>query len=260
MSDKPESTEADAASAALTYEQQYAAYAEAQAAYDAYYGPGASAAYAAATAGAAGGSTAPSGNADAATAAYDPAQSGGYPEYDSHKSAPRQDQSSRSGYGSTSGPASAPYGSAPPSRDSGSHYERDGRDGRDSGRDARDGRDGRDAGRSSYGDDRERSTSSYGGGDRYGSGGYAVQKSSDTVYISGLGTEMSEKDLTAALIERFSTIGVLKIDKKTMAPKIRIYTDSATGAPKGDATVTYDDPGTIEYAIKWFNGTDFHGH
>lgn len=30
---------------------------------------------------------------------------------------------------------------------------------------------------------------------------------------------MSVKDLTAALVERFSTIGVLKIDKKTMEPK-----------------------------------------
>lgn len=54
----------------------------------------------------------------------------------------------------------------------------------------------------------------------------SVQKSSDTVYISGLGTEMSVKDLTAALVERFSTIGVLKIDKKTMEPKSKPHQDN----------------------------------
>ncbi|KAF9939102.1 hypothetical protein BGZ67_009982 [Mortierella alpina] len=263
MADKPASSSSgDAAgdsnaAAALTYEQQYAQYAEAQAAYDAYYGPGASAAYAAA---AAAGTVPASGDAPPATApGYG---NGAYGEYDSNKAS----DSSRPSYGgASSGNYHGSSASAAPPSSSGSYH---GASDRDGGRDH-----GRDSGRSNYGDDRgERSGSSY-GGDRHGSsshhgggsGGYAnsdesaVQKSSDTVYISGLATDMTEKELTDKLEERFSSIGRIKQDKRTMGPKIHIYMDHSSGSPKGDATITYEDPYTTDAAITWFNGKDFHG-
>lgn len=34
-----------------------------------------------------------------------------------------------------------------------------------------------------------------------------------------------------------------------------MYTDKATGRPKGEATVTYDDAQTATSAIEWFDGT-----
>ncbi|KAF9327294.1 hypothetical protein BGZ91_001532 [Linnemannia elongata] len=224
---------------------------------------------------------------------YDPSKasvstSGGSNRYD-------YDSSSRSGgYGNTSAYSSAPYTSGSNNNNSsssggggGGGYSRDNyysssgdRDGgRDSGRDA--GRDsGRDSGRAGgYGDDRSgNDRSSYGGGgDRYGSastssyqsGGYSnhnnsdepqVQKSSDTIYISGLGSDKSERELTDKLSERFASIGRIKIDKKTNLPRIRIYTDFTTGAPKGDATITYEDPSSAGAAIEWFHDKDFHGH
>jgi hypothetical protein len=46
-----------------------------------------------------------------------------------------------------------------------------------------------------------------------------VQRSSDTIYISGLGTESSERDLKAKLEERFSSIGRIKTDKRTGEPR-----------------------------------------
>ncbi|VFR03415.1 unnamed protein product [Cuscuta campestris] len=61
------------------------------------------------------------------------------------------------------------------------------------------------------------------------------------------------------LAEHFGTIGVLKKDKRTGRPKIWLYRDKATNEPKGDATVTYEDPHAALAAIDWFNNKDFHG-
>lgn len=44
------------------------------------------------------------------------------------------------------------------------------------------------------------------------------------------------------------------MDKKTNKPKIWMYNDKATGRPKGEATVTYDDANAAKSAISWFDG------
>lgn len=51
----------------------------------------------------------------------------------------------------------------------------------------------------------------------------------------------------------------LQKDKRTGRNKIWIYTDKVSGAGKGEATVTYDDPPTAKSCISWFNGKDFRG-
>ncbi|GAA0183547.1 RNA splicing factor [Lithospermum erythrorhizon] len=61
------------------------------------------------------------------------------------------------------------------------------------------------------------------------------------------------------LAEYFGTIGLLKKDKRTGRPKIWLYHDKVTGEPKGDATVTYEDPHAALAAVEWFNNKDFHG-
>lgn len=77
----------------------------------------------------------------------------------------------------------------------------------------------------------------------------------DTVYVSGLAKEVNENDLA----ERFGAIGILKLDKKTREKKIWIYKDKASGEPKGDALVTYEDPAAAAAAVKWFDGSDLKG-
>lgn len=48
-------------------------------------------------------------------------------------------------------------------------------------------------------------------------------------------------------------------DKRTGRPKIWLYRDKATNEPKGDATITYEDPHAAMAAVEWFNNKDFHG-
>lgn len=62
------------------------------------------------------------------------------------------------------------------------------------------------------------------------------------------------------LAEYFGTIGLLKKDKRTGRPKVWLYRDKTTNEPKGDATVTYEDPHAALAAVEWFNNKDFHGN
>ncbi|XP_021969783.1 transcription initiation factor TFIID subunit 15 isoform X3 [Helianthus annuus] len=55
-------------------------------------------------------------------------------------------------------------------------------------------------------------------------------------------------------------MGSKKKDKRTGRPKIWLYRDKVTDEPKGDATVTYDDPHAALAAVEWFNNKEFHGN
>jgi RNA recognition motif-containing protein len=77
----------------------------------------------------------------------------------------------------------------------------------------------------------------------------------DTVYVSGLPKSITEADLA----EFFGSIGIIKLDKKTKGKKIWVYRDKATGEPKGDATVSYEDPFSAGSAVSWFNDKEFKG-
>ncbi|XP_078428748.1 TBP-associated factor 15 [Wolffia australiana] len=79
--------------------------------------------------------------------------------------------------------------------------------------------------------------------------------SNGTVYVSNLPPGTSE----SMLADYFGTIGLLKKDKRTGQPKIWIYKDKITNDPKGDATVTYEDPHAASAAVEWFHDKEFHG-
>ncbi|CAM8935759.1 unnamed protein product [Rhodiola kirilowii] len=77
-----------------------------------------------------------------------------------------------------------------------------------------------------------------------------------SVYVCNLPEGTDE----AMLAEYFGTIGLLKKDKRTGLPKIWLYHDKVTNEPKGDATVTYEDPHAALAAVEWFNNKEFHGN
>ncbi|KAL2610254.1 hypothetical protein R1flu_028827 [Riccia fluitans] len=76
-----------------------------------------------------------------------------------------------------------------------------------------------------------------------------------TIYVCQLPPGTDE----TLLADHFGKIGLLKKDKRSGRPKIWIYRDKVTNEPKGDATVTYEDPHAASAAVEWFNNTDFHG-
>ncbi|CAG8527842.1 1435_t:CDS:2 [Ambispora leptoticha] len=82
-----------------------------------------------------------------------------------------------------------------------------------------------------------------------------VHKSTDTIYISNLSKDVTEEKLA----NFFGGLGKIKIDKRTQKPKIWIYYDKVTGIPKGDATLTYEDPDATAAAINWFHNKEFLG-
>ncbi|GAA5814089.1 hypothetical protein MFLAVUS_007579 [Mucor flavus] len=83
-----------------------------------------------------------------------------------------------------------------------------------------------------------------------------IHRIEDTVYINNLPQDVTEEKLA----EHFGSIGIIKTDKKLKKPKIWIYVDKTTNLPKGDATLTYDDPPSADAAIQWFGGKEFMGN
>ncbi|KAK8965865.1 hypothetical protein KSP40_PGU011871 [Platanthera guangdongensis] len=79
--------------------------------------------------------------------------------------------------------------------------------------------------------------------------------SNGSVYVCKLPPGTDEN----MLAEYFGTIGLLKKDKRSGRPKIWLYRDKVTNEPKGDGTITYEDPHAALAAVEWFNNKDFHG-
>lgn len=94
----------------------------------------------------------------------------------------------------------------------------------------------------------------FGGGDRFGGDGEStLQPQPDTIFVQGL-----TEDVTAEqLAQHFGSIGVIKNDKRSGDPRIWIYKDRMTGKPKGEATITYEDPEAAQSAISWFHEKEF---
>ncbi|XP_061437561.1 RNA-binding protein FUS [Lethenteron reissneri] len=94
-------------------------------------------------------------------------------------------------------------------------------------------------------------------GDHSGYGKPSDQDNADnnTIFVQGMGDEVTVEQVA----EFFKQIGIIKINKRTGSPMINIYTDRETGKPKGEATVSFDDPPSAKAAIDWFDGKEFNG-
>jgi HIV Tat-specific factor 1 len=67
------------------------------------------------------------------------------------------------------------------------------------------------------------------------------------IYISGLPTDNVTAD---DLQHYFSKAGLLDLDPETLHPKIKLYKDHTTGKLKGDASICYARPESVELALQ----------
>nr|XP_019950614.1 PREDICTED: RNA-binding protein FUS-like isoform X3 [Paralichthys olivaceus] len=77
----------------------------------------------------------------------------------------------------------------------------------------------------------------------------------NTIFVQGLGEDVTVQEVG----DFFKQIGIIKVSKKTGQQMINIYNDKITGLPKGEATVSFDDPPSAKAAIDWFDGKEFQG-
>eukprot|EP00624_Nannochloropsis_granulata_P006634 evm.model.NODE_499_length_36058_cov_18.539797.9 len=81
-------------------------------------------------------------------------------------------------------------------------------------------------------------------------GGEGWDKASNKwVYVTGLPSDATVEELEA----HFKQVGILAVDPETQQPRVKIYRDP-TGAPKGDASVAYVRPESVELAVEILNG------
>uniref|UniRef100_M3XP43 RRM domain-containing protein n=1 Tax=Mustela putorius furo TaxID=9669 RepID=M3XP43_MUSPF len=77
---------------------------------------------------------------------------------------------------------------------------------------------------------------------------------SSATYVQGLYDNVTEK-----LADFFKQHGVVKNNKRTRQSMKPVHLHKETGKPKGDATVSDEDPPTAKVAMEWFVGKDFQG-
>lgn len=81
-------------------------------------------------------------------------------------------------------------------------------------------------------------------------GGEGWDKASNKwVYVTGLPSDATVEELES----HFKQVGILAVDPETQQPRVKIYRDP-TGAPKGDASVAYVRPESVELAVEILNG------
>merc|ERR1719429_984568 len=103
------------------------------------------------------------------------------------------------------------------------------------------------------------------GGFRGGGGGGRFQKSgpddpriSSEVQIFIEGLPKSAK--VPELVQYFSTVGEIKVDRMSKQPRVHLYKDKASGEALGEATITYKDTMVQRTALETYNNQMYQGH
>ncbi|XP_056100011.1 EWS RNA-binding protein 1b isoform X2 [Rhinichthys klamathensis goyatoka] len=76
-----------------------------------------------------------------------------------------------------------------------------------------------------------------------------------TIYITGL----TENATLPEMADFFKHCGPIRINRRLNQPAINIYTDKDSGKPKGDATLSYEEPAIAKAAVEYFDGKEYQG-
>ena len=76
------------------------------------------------------------------------------------------------------------------------------------------------------------------------------------VFVEGLPLDSKIPDL----LQYFSSVGPVKVDRLTKKPRIWLYHDKVTNRPTGECTITYKDSETQVSALQTYDGQYFNGH
>ena len=79
------------------------------------------------------------------------------------------------------------------------------------------------------------------------------ERSKVQIFVQGLPLNAKLTDI----VGYFSTVGRIKLDRETRKPRVWIYHDKQTGAPTGEATITYNDRETQAKALQAYDKQNF---
>ena len=75
---------------------------------------------------------------------------------------------------------------------------------------------------------------------------FSAKNARNWIYVSGLPPDTNEEEVAAY----FQKVGIIDLDPETQKPKVKLYRDKKSGVLKGDASICYARPESVELALQ----------
>ena len=75
---------------------------------------------------------------------------------------------------------------------------------------------------------------------------FTAKNSRNWIYVTGLPKDTNEEEV----VTYFTKVGIIDLDPESQKPKVKLYRDNASGILKGDASICYARPESVELALQ----------